>query len=150
MTIISLSISWQIIFLLAIVLSALLWFTYSDYPFCILKPFLYPSNHLFIYLAIYMSIYIYSFDSEHLHYFPLRNMQYVSSYFEVTIYTQFLFHFNTTNKFISPLTLNSQSNKYVYLMSFCPFSFSHCVVWPSLIYVFWLPLLYPQTLLVSI
>ena len=31
-------------------------------------------------------------------------------------------------------------------LSFCPFSFGHCVVCPSLIYGFWLPLWYLQTL----
>ena len=31
-------------------------------------------------------------------------------------------------------------------LSFCPFSFGHCVVFPSSIYVFWLPLWYLQTL----
>jgi len=33
-----------------------------------------------------------------------------------------------------------------YCLSFCPFSFGHCVVCPSLIYGFWLPLWYLQTL----
>ena len=33
-------------------------------------------------------------------------------------------------------------------LSFCPFSFGHCVVCPSSIYGFWLPLWYLQTLLV--
>ena len=32
-------------------------------------------------------------------------------------------------------------------LSFCPFTFGHCVVCPSLIYGFWLPLWYLQTLL---
>jgi hypothetical protein len=32
-------------------------------------------------------------------------------------------------------------------LSFCPFSFGHCVVCPSLIYGFWLPLWHLQTLL---
>jgi hypothetical protein len=32
-------------------------------------------------------------------------------------------------------------------LSFCPFSFGHCVVCPSSIYGFWLPLWYLQTLL---
>jgi hypothetical protein len=32
-------------------------------------------------------------------------------------------------------------------LSFCPFSFGHCVVCPSLIYEFWLSLWYLQTLL---
>jgi hypothetical protein len=31
-------------------------------------------------------------------------------------------------------------------LSFCPFSFGHCVVCPSSIYGFWLPLWYLQTL----
>jgi hypothetical protein len=34
------------------------------------------------------------------------------------------------------------------LLSFCPFSFGHCVVCSSSIYGFWLPLWYLQTLLV--
>jgi hypothetical protein len=34
-------------------------------------------------------------------------------------------------------------------LSFCPFSFDHCVVCSSLIYGFWLPLWYLQTLLRS-
>jgi len=33
-------------------------------------------------------------------------------------------------------------------LSFCTFSFGHCVVCPSSIYVFWLPLWYLQTLLI--
>ena len=33
-------------------------------------------------------------------------------------------------------------------LSFCTFSFSHCIVWPSSIYGFWLPLWYLQSLLV--
>jgi hypothetical protein len=32
-------------------------------------------------------------------------------------------------------------------LSFCPFSFSHYVVWPSSIYGFWLPVWYLQTFL---
>ena len=32
-------------------------------------------------------------------------------------------------------------------LSFCPFSFGHCVVCPSLMYGFWLPLWYLQNLL---
>jgi len=32
-------------------------------------------------------------------------------------------------------------------LSFCPVSFDHCVVCPSSIYGFWLPLWYMQTLL---
>ena len=32
-------------------------------------------------------------------------------------------------------------------LSFCPFSFGHCVVCPSSIYGFWLPIWYIQTLL---
>jgi len=35
-------------------------------------------------------------------------------------------------------------------LSFCPFSFGHCVVWSSSIYGFWLPLWYLQTLLIYI
>jgi hypothetical protein len=34
-------------------------------------------------------------------------------------------------------------------LSFCPFSFGHCVVCSSSIYGFWLPLWYLQTLLIS-
>ena len=34
-------------------------------------------------------------------------------------------------------------------LSFCPFSFGHCVVCSSSIYGFWLPLLYLQTLLIK-
>jgi hypothetical protein len=33
-------------------------------------------------------------------------------------------------------------------LSFCTFSFDHCVFFPSSIYKFWLPLWYLQTLLV--
>ena len=32
-------------------------------------------------------------------------------------------------------------------LSFCPFSFGHCLVFPSSVYGFWLPLLYLQILL---
>jgi hypothetical protein len=32
------------------------------------------------------------------------------------------------------------------MFSFCPFSFGNCIVWPTLIYGFWLPLWYPQTI----
>ena len=35
-------------------------------------------------------------------------------------------------------------------LSFCPFSFGHCVVCSSSIYVFWLPLWYLQTLLTQL
>ena len=35
-------------------------------------------------------------------------------------------------------------------LSFCPFTFGHCVVCPSLIYGFWLPLWYLQALLVKV
>jgi hypothetical protein len=35
-------------------------------------------------------------------------------------------------------------------LSFCPFSFGHCVVWPSSIYGFWLTLWYLQTILIDI
>jgi hypothetical protein len=35
-------------------------------------------------------------------------------------------------------------------LSFCPFSFGHCIVCPSSIYRFWLPLWYLQTLLILI
>ena len=35
-------------------------------------------------------------------------------------------------------------------LSFCPFSFGHCVVCSSLIYGFWLPLWYLQTLLYKV
>jgi hypothetical protein len=34
-------------------------------------------------------------------------------------------------------------------LSLCPFSFGHCVVYPSLIYGFWLPLWYFHTLLTT-
>jgi hypothetical protein len=34
-------------------------------------------------------------------------------------------------------------------LSFCPFSYGHCVVYSSSIYGFWLPLWYLQTLLVN-
>ena len=34
-------------------------------------------------------------------------------------------------------------------LSFCPFSFDHCDVWPSSIYEFWLPLWYLQALLIN-
>ena len=43
-----------------------------------------------------------------------------------------------------------QQNKSIFIlvspMSFCPFSFGHCVVCPSLTYGFLLPLWYRQTL----
>jgi hypothetical protein len=45
-----------------------------------------------------------------------------------------------------PISINNNKrNKFVY--KFCSFSFGHCVVCPSSIYVFWLPLWYLDTLL---
>jgi len=46
----------------------------------------------------------------------------------------------------APISINNNKrNKFVY--KFCSFSFGQCVVCPSSIYVFWLPLWYLDTLL---
>ena len=90
-----------VLFLFVIVLSVLLRFTDSDYPFDIFK-------HIFVLLSFFfLSLCCRSF-------FDLRIL-------------------------ITPLI---SSNTY---LSFCPFSFCHCVVGPSSIYGFWLPLWYLQT-----
>jgi hypothetical protein len=52
-------------------------------------------------------------------------------------YVQLLFH-----KYLSFIALNQCKS-----LSFCTFSFGHCVVCSSSIYGFWLPLWYLQTLL---
>ena len=52
---------------------------------------------------------------------------------------------NERNKFV--LQLISFVNR---CLSFCSFPFGHCVVYPSSIYWFWLPLLYLQTLLTKL
>ena len=48
------------------------------------------------------------------------------------------------------LHLKDRIGWYIPHRSFCTFSFGHCVVCSSLIYEFWLPLWYLQTLLLTI
>jgi hypothetical protein len=48
--------------------------------------------------------------------------------------------FSQANDFIPIFCAQSQ-------LSFCPFSFGHCIICSSLIYSFWLPLWYHQTFL---
>jgi len=57
------------------------------------------------------------------------------------------FLFPLTRTLLSSYNINRQSICFAYrCLSFCPFSFRHCVVCPTLIYGFWLPLWYLQTL----
>ena len=110
-------------YLLAIVLSVLLRYTDSDYPFGIFK--------LFLCLCMFcrsLFLLLYFF------FWPLCCL----SFFDIRI-------------LITPLVSSNSSYVYVYFvdccLSFSTFNFDHCVVSPSSIYGFWLPLWYLQTLL---
>ena len=155
-----------VLFLLAIVLSVLLRYTDSDYPFGIFKLFLSFCTFSFGHCVVCSSS-IYGF------WLPLWYLQTLLVILYFFFWPLCFLFFFDIRILITPLVSSNSSCPFVLFLlaivlsvllrytdsdypfgifklflSFCTFSFGHCVVCSSSIYGFWLPLWYLQTLLV--
>ena len=155
-----------VIFLLAIVLSVLLRFTASVYPFGIFKLFLSFCHVSFGHCVVCpSSIYCFCLPLWYLQTLLVLLSFFSSplcclSFFDLQLLFTPLVSSNSSCPFVIFLLaivlsvlLRFTASVYPFgifklFLSFCPFSFGHCVVCPSSIYCFCLPLWYHQTLLV--